>query len=338
MRRITAQLRLYAILLLLLTLLCGCAAQKAIVKGSLSEASRETASQTEASTEAPRCLQNAVLTQSAAAFASYDAPTADIVLTLSGVTPKEDGLPCTLRVFHADGTLSFSTARTLTGSTEEFRFSVPYAFSRYMEQTSDTLTAELSCADEQLTCEIVVGLQNAPDEVYAAASGVQHPYSIEVLRNQNVVLIYGLDEDGSYSHLVKAFVCSVGRYNATPTGSYSLSGRYPWRALFGGVYGQYAVSICGDILFHSVPYSTAQKDTLHYEDYNLLGEAASMGCIRLSVADAKWIFDFCPAGTPVHIYDSDTLPVEKPEPIHIAEDSPYRGWDPTDPDPENPWR
>ena len=55
--------------------------------------------------------------------------------------------------------------------------------------------------------------------------------------------------------------------------------------------------------------------------------------------DAKWIYDNCPYGTTVIVYDDETSPgpLGKPSVIKIPEDSPYRGWDPTDPDPSNPW-
>ena len=57
------------------------------------------------------------------------------------------------------------------------------------------------------------------------------------------------------------------------------------------------------------------------------------------MADALWIFQNCPIGTEVEIYDdpSDPGPLGKPEPIYIDPESEIRGWDPTDPSPENPW-
>ena len=33
-----------------------------------------------------------------------------------------------------------------------------------------------------------------------------------------------------------------------------------------------------------------------------LGSPASHGCIRLSIADSKWLYDQLPTGTPIHIY------------------------------------
>lgn len=165
------------------------------------------------------------------------------------------------------------------------------------------------------------------------------PYSIKVNRKQNIVIVYSKDADGKYTVPTKAMVCSVGMDGKTPTGKYNTSNRYEWRLLSGNVYGQYATRISGPYLFHSVPYFTQKKDDLEYEEYNKLGEAASLGCIRLSVADAKWIYDNCPVGTPVEIYDSDQKePMEKPTPVRIDLQDGRRGWDPTDPDPKNPWK
>ena len=71
---------------------------------------------------------------------------------------------------------------------------------------------------------------------------------------------------------------------------------------------------------------------------NLFGPATK-GCVRLSVADAKWIYDNCKNGTKVEVYDSpDPGPLGKPATYQISENSPFKGWDPTDPDAKNPWK
>lgn len=164
------------------------------------------------------------------------------------------------------------------------------------------------------------------------------PYLINVNRKQNIVVIYKNDGNGNFNEPVKAMVCSVGLTGETPKGTFKTSDKYTWRLLEGNVYGQYATRITGHILFHSVPYAEKSKDSLKYAAYNKLGKAASAGCIRLSVIDAKWIYDNCPKGTTVVIYDSsDEEPLEKPTPIKIDTSDKRRGWDPTDPDPNNPW-
>lgn len=165
------------------------------------------------------------------------------------------------------------------------------------------------------------------------------PYIIDVIRNQNVVVVYGQDDNGNYSKIVQVFTCSTGKDNATPTGTFYTSKGSVWGSLYGGVWGQYTTRITGDILFHSVPYYSKNKGDLEWEEYNKLGTQASLGCVRLSVRDVKWIFDNCPIGTQVKIYDG-YLPseIEKPNSIHIDGTSPNRGWDPTDDDSSNPWR
>ena len=172
----------------------------------------------------------------------------------------------------------------------------------------------------------------------AIATVNQNPYLIKVNRLQNIVTVYSKDESDKYTLPYKAMTCSVGKNNGTPTGTFTTTDKYTWRLLVGGVYGQYATRITGSILFHSVPYFSQDKSDLEYEEYNKLGEAASLGCVRLSVIDAKWIYDNCPSGTTVIIYDSaNTEPITPNEPIKIDTQSPNRGWDPTDPDKNNPW-
>ena len=168
----------------------------------------------------------------------------------------------------------------------------------------------------------------------------EYPYIIYVNISLNRVVVYAIDYDGNYSIPYLGFVCSTGlEEGTTPTGTYTISDQYEWRALDGGVYGQYASRICGSVLFHSVPYTAMSKDTLETEEYNKLGEAASLGCVRLTVADAKWIYDNCSPGTTVVMYEDDdeVFEVEFEEPMTIPLDSEYAGWDPTDPDENNPW-
>lgn len=184
------------------------------------------------------------------------------------------------------------------------------------------------------SCEftLVVKAKSKSPEKQVKSNG--KPYYIEVNRKQNVVMVYGL-ENGEYTKLVKTFICSVG--TSTPTGTYKISDKYRWRYLYGDVWGQYATRITGSILFHSVPYQKKDKSTLEYWEFNKLGTKASLGCVRLMVSDTKWIYDNCPKGTKVTIYDSDELKVSKPSAPTIDSSSPNRGWDPTDPDPNNPW-
>ena len=171
-------------------------------------------------------------------------------------------------------------------------------------------------------------------------AGSGKPYSIMVNRAQSTVTVYGLDEDGGYTVPVKAMVCSTGREgHATPTGTFTIGGRWTWVHMFDGSYGQYCTQIKGNILFHSVCYTEKDPSTLMTEEYNGLGAPASLGCVRLQTADAKWIYDNCARGTKVTIYDGGAPgPLGKPDKLvpHISEEA-ANGWDPTDPREDNPW-
>jgi len=171
-----------------------------------------------------------------------------------------------------------------------------------------------------------------------AFAETKNPYQVEVNRANNSVCVYAPDESGNYTVNVKNFICSTGL--ATPDGTFRTSDKYTWRFLFGDVYGQYATRITGHILFHSVPYYSQNKNDLEYMEYNKLGTTASMGCIRLTVEDAKWLYDNCPAGTTVKIFYDETQPVPKYKKVYKIDenDTEKRGWDPTDPDINNPWK
>ncbi len=161
-------------------------------------------------------------------------------------------------------------------------------------------------------------------------------YSIKVNRQENCVTVYTYDQNGEYTIPVRSMICSSGADGGTITGNFSIYYKADWNPLFGDVYGKYVSGFSGDYLFHSVPYFNAESDTLEVDEYNKLGTSASMGCIRMAVADTKWIYDNCDIGTEVEVYDDDDPgPLGRPESMHITDLS--NGWDPTDEDENNPY-
>lgn len=180
---------------------------------------------------------------------------------------------------------------------------------------------------------------NVTNEGTVTTTKDKNTYYIKINNQANVVTVYKKDSKGKYTVPVKAMLCSIG--TATPkSGIYKTSDMYKWRLLQGDVYGQYAVRITGHILFHSVPYTKQAKDTLEWWEYDKLGTDASLGCIRLTVEDAKWIYDNCPKGTKVEFYASaDPGPLGKPTAKKISSyNEELKNWDPTDPDNKNPWK
>lgn len=207
--------------------------------------------------------------------------------------------------------------------------------------------------EEQTTAQVqteeetrdVVWIDDVEEKVeavtYTPPADAEFPYFIKVNRALNCVTVYGMDDKREYTIPVKAFVCSGGTEgyeiflaDRIPTIEYS-----EWKQTMEGGYGNYVIGISGDFKFQSVPFTEAAHDTLQTEEFNKLGESVSRGCIRMCVRDVKWIYDNCKAGTQVTIYDDATNPgpLGKPEMIKIPVDSANAKWDPTDPNPANPW-
>ncbi len=162
-------------------------------------------------------------------------------------------------------------------------------------------------------------------------------YSVTVNRRTNTVTVYTYDENGDYVVPVRAMVCSCGEFNEeniTPTGTYSVYFKEYWHALYGDVYGKYVTGFSGPYLFHSVPYLQTESNTLKTEEFNKLSKNASQGCVRLMIADAKWIYDNLDIGAEVIVIDADSKkdPLGTPPAIKVDESV---SWDPTDPHKNN---
>lgn len=132
------------------------------------------------------------------------------------------------------------------------------------------------------------------------------PFAITVDVQNQVTTVYGQDENGDYTVIVRQMLCSTGtRSNPSDIGQFTLSGRKARWCDFPewGSHAQYWTKINSSIAFHSVIYNTVNTMDLSVKSYNKLGSRASHGCIRLTVADAKWIYQNCGAGVVVTIRD-----------------------------------
>ncbi len=333
--------------LVLLLLLCGCAQANESVPITSTEAFATYRVETEPPTTAAATTEEPLPTAARGDIpgvemelptdlrATPGCPWVTVTIRFPEVSAAaQNGEPCSLTLTVDDEIAAEWPELQLSPDLEKHT-ELEFEFNRFQEDRIAQLSATLTQGEQCLVCSTSVEVDNYPEELYDALSMDMRPYSIDVIRNQNVVIVYGRDGDEDYSIPVKVWLCSTGEN--TPKGDYTLGPKREWGRLFGNVFGQYVSRITGDILFHSVPYLRMEKDSLEAEEYNKLGTSASMGCVRLAAGDVKWIYDNCPMGTPVHIFDADTLSVERPEFIPMDLEDPRAGWDPTDPDPENPW-
>lgn len=134
---------------------------------------------------------------------------------------------------------------------------------------------------------------------------------------------------------VRSIRISVGLPNTpTPVGTFRLTPSARWQPLMGNSWGQYGTHVTGNVLVHSVPGGSPDPYQLPAVFYNLLGQPASHGCIRVCVADAKWVYERC-GGAAITILDGAYReeevfkgPLGKPPLVPLV--APYN-YDPTDP-------
>ena len=97
-------------------------------------------------------------------------------------------------------------------------------------------------------------------------------------------------------------VCSTGtKSDPTPLGTYTSTerlGKWYYFTKF-KCWAQYAYRITGPYYFHSVLFNNKGDSKPTSSSVRNLGKRASHGCVRLSVEDAKWIYNNCDAGTTV---------------------------------------
>lgn len=138
------------------------------------------------------------------------------------------------------------------------------------------------------------------------------PYAVTVdVRNQ-VTTVYGLDDNGEYTDVVRQMICSTGLVGSpSDVGDWVTDGRRARWAYFPtwGSHAQYWTKINENIAFHSVIYNAVDYMALSTKSYNRLGQRASHGCIRLLVSDSQWVYENIRKGVTVTI--TEDLPADQ---------------------------
>ncbi len=160
--------------------------------------------------------------------------------------------------------------------------------------------------------------------------GTAGPFMIKINKEMNCLTVYAQDGANGFIIPVKSFLVSTG--DDTPLGTFRTPEKYRWRLMINDVWTQYATRLGSglSILMHSIIYDAPDPYTVWASTYNNLGIARSAGCIRLTTEDSKWIYDYCPVGTTVVVYESPIPgPYNRPT---IDYEIPFeQRWDPTDP-------
>lgn len=103
--------------------------------------------------------------------------------------------------------------------------------------------------------------------------------------------------------LIQYWTCTVGAkvngQSLTPSGTRKL-GYKVYRYEFDHSCGFYCSSL-GFGFFHSILYNKSDRSPIHVSD-GRLGVHGSHACVRLSLANSKWVYNNLPRNTKVHIY------------------------------------
>lgn len=151
---------------------------------------------------------------------------------------------------------------------------------------------------EELVCDS--GLDEPIDQAPPAGT-----YTLEVDVINNVTIAF----DSASGEIVRIMRCTTGeRGTSTPQGSYKIGSRKERFGYFEefDCYAQYWTQVHEGIFFHSILYRERNASTLIRSSYRNLGKSTSHGCIRLTVPDARWIYENIAPGTPISI-------IEKPK-------------------------
>ena len=166
--------------------------------------------------------------------------------------------------------------------------------------------------------------------------GNPHDFRIKVNRARNSFTVYTKDGDNGYIIPYKVFLCTVNG-TETPLGTYKFYAKYRWKYMHDDptgrpIYCQFLNRFKNGYIVHSLIYKD-KADSYHFDadSYNNLGAQSSDGCVRLRADQAQWVYENCPNGTSITIYEDmwNIGPLDRPA---VEQAIPLsQNYDPTDP-------
>jgi hypothetical protein len=152
-------------------------------------------------------------------------------------------------------------------------------------------------------------------------------YKIIVDKADCAFAVFEIDENGQYTNKIVTYPAALGG-SKTPTGTFAIGAKEEWHS-WGSQYSPYTSRYSSGKYFHAPLYYSKNFDNLNADYYNGIGSPnVTGGCVRTTVAGARFVYFNCAAGTIVEIVSSSDL-VSYPGKPPI--DPNYPTWDPTDP-------
>jgi|LSQX01.1.fsa_nt_gb hypothetical protein len=165
-------------------------------------------------------------------------------------------------------------------------------------------------------------------------------YKIIVDKEDCAFAVFEKDGDGEYTVMVATFPAALGGRKTpltTERRTFTIGRKLEWRRWTGfspDRFSPYASQYSAGIFFHGPIYRRQSFDTLMKYSYDDIGsDYKTGGCVRTTVAGARFVYYACPAGTVVEVLSSTDL-VSYPDKSPIDPDFP--SWDPTDPQKPTP--
>jgi hypothetical protein len=165
-------------------------------------------------------------------------------------------------------------------------------------------------------------------------------YMIIVDKEDCAFAVFEMDDAGEYTIEVATYPAALGGSKTpltTEKRQFTIGTKLEWRTWTGfspDRYSPYASQYSSGIFFHGPIYRKKSLDTLmkySYEDIGLNYKTG--GCVRTTVAGARFVYYACPAGTVVEVVSSsDRVTYPGKTPI----DNDFPSWDPTDPQKPTP--
>jgi len=152
-------------------------------------------------------------------------------------------------------------------------------------------------------------------------------YKIIVDKADCAFAVFEIDANGQYTNKVVTYPAALGG-SKTPVGTFAIGAKEEWHS-WGSQYSPFTSRYTSGKYFHAPLYYSKSPDNLNADYYNGIGSpAVTGGCVRTTVAGARFVYYNCAAGTVVEIVSSSDL-VSYPGKPPIDPD--YPTWDPTDP-------